>query len=349
MQTWTVILLKVLAADEMVTTQVVDTAVRWRLPRDMTPWRRLPGGAFQAFRDSGCALWHMVRRRPDCVHLNTSASLSVFKDCLIVMAAKLLGVRVVIHYHVGFLPSLARQHNWQWKMIAATMTMTDAVIVLGEDTATFLRGCNLGVDIRAIPNPIDWEESPVMERSQPSRRVRLLFLGQVFEGKGIFQLLQACRRLDPAEFELEVVGSVSESNRAKVRELAGPGHEQWLCLVGEVPRAEAVKRLRAADILVLPSIAEFEAFPYVVLEAMVSGRAIVASRRGAIPEILDAGATPCGLIVEPGNIDDLFLALRTLIRDEPQRVALGQRARLRAEQYYRAEKVVGQLREVWFS
>jgi glycosyltransferase involved in cell wall biosynthesis len=75
----------------------------------------------------------------------------------------------------------------------------------------------------------------------------------------------------------------------------------------------AASLLKAFDIFVLPSLKE--GLPYTILEAGLAGLPVIASRVGGIPEIIQHQVS--GLLVEPGNAQDIALALQTLI-DTPR-------------------------------
>ena len=89
------------------------------------------------------------------------------------------------------------------------------------------------------------------------------------------------------------------------------------------PREEMPDWYRACDVFVLSSLAE--GGPYVVLEAMASGRAVVATRVGRVPEMIVNGET--GLIVEPGSSEALSTAMAGLLSDDHLRHRLGAAAR----------------------
>ena len=81
-----------------------------------------------------------------------------------------------------------------------------------------------------------------------------------------------------------------------------------------------------ADVFVMPSLRE--GLPMALLEAMVAGKAIVASATGGIPEAIADGRE--GILVPPGNLDALARGLSSLLTDPRRRHALGVAARERA-------------------
>lgn len=88
------------------------------------------------------------------------------------------------------------------------------------------------------------------------------------------------------------------------------------------PVDEAAQFLKAADVFVLPS--QSEALAYVLIEACQAGIPSVASRVGGLPEIITDQQE--GLLVEPGNVDQLATALNKLVSDLNTRVSMSEKA-----------------------
>jgi glycosyltransferase involved in cell wall biosynthesis len=110
-----------------------------------------------------------------------------------------------------------------------------------------------------------------------------LYLGRVVPQKGVDVLLEAWRSLElpPDRAQLLIVGlpAVTDSYIDGLRAMAPPGCT-WLPM-----RRDVVPMLQASDVLVLPSRSN-EAFGRVVVEALATGRPVVASAVGGIPELL---------------------------------------------------------------
>jgi glycosyltransferase involved in cell wall biosynthesis len=93
---------------------------------------------------------------------------------------------------------------------------------------------------------------------------------------------------------------------------------------GYVPYGEELLRwYRRAHILVVPSLTE--GIPQVVIEAMANSVAIVATRVGGIPSLVEDGET--GLLVAAGSAEDLAAALRRMVVEPGLRCRLVERAR----------------------
>lgn len=142
--------------------------------------------------------------------------------------------------------------------------------------------------------------------------------------KNLGQLLEAFARLRGRTpgMRLLMVGSGPEE--ARLRSLAQSLSLSEACRF--LPSTPAVAALlRGIDIFVHPSLSE--GLPNAVMEAMASGCAVVASRVGGCPELIEDGVD--GLLVKPGDLNDLIAKLGALIDDPDLRAKLAAAATAR--------------------
>jgi glycosyltransferase involved in cell wall biosynthesis len=98
--------------------------------------------------------------------------------------------------------------------------------------------------------------------------------------------------------------------------------------IGWCSQAELPTHYRAADIVLVPTIAQ-DALSFTSVEAMAAGRPVVASRIGGLPYTVTAGLT--GLLFEPGNPLDLAAKIARLLDDPGLRREMGLAGRRRFE------------------
>ena len=170
--------------------------------------------------------------------------------------------------------------------------------------------------IEIIPNGIapDWNAPRVKQR-------RILLVSRLFERKGVQYLLQALGQ-SGLGYEVHIVG---DGPYRPTLELMARGLRDRVVFHGWVDQgSEDLKELyRTASIFVLPSIAEN--FPICLLEAMVSGAAIVATDLDACREVLGNAA----VFVPPGDPTAIRAKLVALINNRRARDRLADRARRR--------------------
>lgn len=110
------------------------------------------------------------------------------------------------------------------------------------------------------------------------------------------------------------------------------GLEQTVIFAGHTD--DVVSAYKSGDVVALSSITE--AFPYSVIEAMMSGRATVATDVGGVKEALQ----DCGILVRPRRHDELAEAITRLLKDEKLRATMAQEARNKALTYFTISNAV---------
>jgi glycosyltransferase involved in cell wall biosynthesis len=144
------------------------------------------------------------------------------------------------------------------------------------------------------------------------RPTRFLFVGADLERKGGHLLIEALASVSEP-WQLSVVTQAAVSERAGVHVHRGVR-----------PNSPELERLFTdADVFVLPTLAD--ALPHAVLEAMAAGLPVIATRVGAIPEVVEDGVT--GLLVAPGDLRSLTEALIRLALGVDERRRMGDRGR----------------------
>lgn len=178
--------------------------------------------------------------------------------------------------------------------------------------------------IAVKPNFVDIHQIPA------TRRHGLLFVGRLSVEKGVAVLARASALMSNAH--LRVAGEGPEEAL-----LEGLSEVERLgSLQGEIVRQE----MNNAVALVVPSIC-YENFPRTIVEAFACSLPVIASRIGALADLVKDGET--GLIFEPGNARDLADKMTWALAHPEQMIAMGQKARACYESHYTAERNYKQL------
>jgi glycosyltransferase involved in cell wall biosynthesis len=341
---WTGLLTEWLDANGKADYRVVDISPHWRAVDDLGIPHRLLGGSVQGALDICRVLAALVRFRPHVVHLTTSGSLAGLRDVTVLSMCRWFGAASVYHIRFGEVPRLRQEAGWEWRLILRAARLASRVMVLDKPTESTLQCVVAPEKVVLVPNCIGLE--PLRPRNAPSDHEtgRVCFVGWLLATKGVGELVDAWRVVRRRGWGLELVGPGKEAYRRQLAERLGNDGT----VLPECTYREAWDKIVAADIVVLPS--HTEGFPNVVLEAMAAGKAIVASRVGAIPEMLDAATSqPCGLLVEPKDVPSLAEALKRFMNDADLRSAFGKRARAKVERSYGTNDVFGRCLEIWRS
>lgn len=169
------------------------------------------------------------------------------------------------------------------------------------------------------PNFVDMPAPEVRSRSG------MLFVGRLSPEKGIEVLARACASLP--EVAVRVAGEGDQSML-----LAGFGHVRMLGAIGV---DQVRQEMLDAQCLVMPSI-WYENFPRTLVEAFACGLPVIASRLGAMAELVEDGVT--GLLFEPGSADGLAECIRWAIANPARMREMGGNARKVFEARYSAEE-----------
>lgn len=162
--------------------------------------------------------------------------------------------------------------------------------------------------------------------------------------KGVSNLLHAVSRLR-AHHNLDVqLVSKLEPNGPTEKLIAELGISDIVHSSSGLPDEELARLLASAEIACIPSL--YEGFSLPAVEAMASGTPIVASRAGALPEVLGEEGE-CARLVPPGNIDRLTAVLGELLDSPAQRRKLGAAGRQRALAVFSWESVAAQTVSVY--
>lgn len=165
-------------------------------------------------------------------------------------------------------------------------------------------------------------------------RAGALFVGRLSREKGIDVLLDALELLPG--IVIDVIGDGPELER-----LQAPPQ---LHSLGAREHAEIIARMQRSSYLVMPSI-WYEMFPLVLVEAFACGLPVIATRLGAMQELVDDGRT--GLLFESGSGKDLARKISWAERHPEEMLRMGRNARAEYLEKYTPQRNYEQLMEIY--
>jgi glycosyltransferase involved in cell wall biosynthesis len=159
-----------------------------------------------------------------------------------------------------------------------------------------------------------------------------LFVGRLSSEKGVDLLLRASERVGGKDYTLGIVGDGDLRTFVDRAALQSGGR---IIAAGAKSRASCLEAMRGARFVVVPSIC-YEQFPLAIVEAFASGAPVLASRLGAMAELVEDGVT--GRHFSPGDEADLAAALAWMTDHPAACAAMGRAARAVFEQRYTAAR-----------
>jgi glycosyltransferase involved in cell wall biosynthesis len=286
------------------------------LRRPLRPWRDLAALV---------ELTRLLRReRPDILHASSS------KAGVLGRVAALLArvpIRIFTAHgwaftaHAGLASLLYR---WADRLVRPLTSVTVCVAEQQRAAGIAARTCDPERTV-VIPNGVDVAGAP--RARLDGRPPVVVAVGRLKPPKDALTLVRALVRLPRGSYEARIVGDGPDRPRVE-EEIRSLGLTEHVRLAGD--RRDVPAQLAAADVFVLSSASE--GMPVSVLEAMAAGLPVVASRVGGVPELVAEGES--GLLVDPGEPDELAAALLRLVQDPELRRRLGAAGRARAEQRF---------------
>ena len=163
--------------------------------------------------------------------------------------------------------------------------------------------------ITVIPNFVD--DSYLKSMVNIGKGGYFLYVGTISRIKGLDYLINAFSYL-PSEIKLRIVGTGPD--RENLQLLANKLNLNNIEFVGFKSGDELLKEYQNCIATILPSNC-FDNFPTTILESFASGKPVIGSNLGGIPETVKTNAT--GILVEPGCVEDIVDAIKKMYNDEP--------------------------------
>ncbi|WP_455368122.1 glycosyltransferase family 4 protein [[Eubacterium] cellulosolvens] len=154
----------------------------------------------------------------------------------------------------------------------------------------------------------------ISSRISQTKKLKILFLGNLLPHKGLHTLLQALARLKTREWKLDVVGNhtINPQYSRSINKLITNRHLQsQVAIRGFLPQKDVERYLLESNLLAIPSI--YEGFGISYLEALGFGLPIIATTGGAAKEMVTHGNE--GFLVSPGDHKTLSRYINLLIKD----------------------------------
>ena len=328
---------------------IVDTGIyNKKRIHNMSSWT---GEGRRTFRIMASTLWYYAAIRPSIVHINYSVDanhkLGMLRDLACAVLGRLWGITVVGHYR-GDVSGIERDRVkgiYRW-LVRALVRASDLNIALNRDSLACMAALQRSEQRAPVSLPNFIQDSVfhhhVVRPADLSGCIRVLYAGRITAVKGCREILAVAQQLPEVDFIL--LGPVKSDM------------EPYLCtppanvvLGGDVAPDAVLQQMSSSDLFLFPTF-HAEGFPNAVLEAMAVGLPVVATRVGAIPEMIDDGMG--GLLIDSHAELEIVSALRILISDPEMRSRMGlfNRQKCQAEYSYSVviERLVSLYRKILY-
>ncbi len=210
---------------------------------------------------------------------------------------------------------LIKRRTMDYSKEFKSLSQMDKIVCVskGTETSVLTLYPQLGNKLRVIYNPIDKDQ--ILRQAQEyllfnKNDITIICVGRLVKEKGYSVLIQAHRELISEGVHHQVFvlgeGKLEEELKKDIQKL---NLQDTFVLLGY--KANPYPYIKAADIYVLPSI--FEGFSLSLVEAMVLGKPVVATKCVGPAEILN---NEYGLLAEPGDVRSLKESMKKLIEDK---------------------------------
>lgn len=291
------------------------------------------------FVDSLRLSMRLLRRDINCLHLNPSMNVTSFsRDTLLMMSASAVGFRNILVFFHGwderFAARIASNILYRF-LLRRGLGKASVIIVLGESFKNQLM--RMGVPGETISVGSTMFDSKVFDGVARAKRVKsqkLLFLSRFIKEKGVFELLDAFRRVHSRFPNTELILAGDGPERYSMEEYVKRHNLNGVVrFTGYLRGLDKGFILTNSDIFILPSYYA-EGFPISLLEAMAAGLPIISASVGGIADRFEDGKN--GILLESVSATSISGAVSKMIENEEWCLQIGRHNRTIAWDQYEA-------------
>ena len=264
-------------------------------------------------------------------HFHGASYNSFRRKLLLARIVKCLGARTIYHLHAGDFTGFHKILGTEY--IVKSFRSYDAIIVLSEYWKKYIE-TNFNYNrIYVINNVVDYP-SISKERKINDGKFTLLYMGALYEDKGIYDLLSLLYN-EKTYYEscvrLHICGGRTRQEVSKLSKKIKEYNLSNIVFFHGYVEGDAKSRLfNDCDALILPSY--YEGLPMCILEAMSYAKPVIATSVGSIPEIVTH--TVNGYLFNSGDIMDMNKCIKSIISLPDKGRRMGEAGRLRVTSFY---------------
>lgn len=273
------------------------------------------------------------------LHVNYASGKSWHRKKVILLFARLLGFKTVMHCHCN-LVRLSELHGVE--SVSRVLQTANLNIVLGCVNHDYAKSELHLTNCHTLNNPLEIDlSSHVPKSTKPT----FLFMGILDRKKGIFELIEAADILKNKgkDFQIFVCGSGMEEVHLK-EIVADVGLNDCIYFPGWISGEKKTEMFTRSHVFVLPSYTE--GMPMSIIESKGYGLPVISTTVGSIPQMVNEGET--GFLVAPADAKALAEAMQRYI-DNPELLKLHSRNSLASAEEYNVDNIRKKLEKLYES
>ena len=274
----------------------------------------------------------LIFNKPELCYLAITAKGKAFyKDSVIALCIRLLGIPIVYHFHNKGVR--LRQNKTLDNFLYQKVFNNSSAILLSKHLYTDVKKYFDPKNIHICPNGIPKTRNLKIDRKKNKKKlIRILFLSNLIESKGVKILLSACRIVKKRNlnFKCVFVGGEGDITKTSIETMIKEyGLEKEVIYKGKKYNNDKYIEFLKSDLFVLPTFYDNECFPLVLLEAMQASLPVISTPEGGIRDIVIDSVT--GFLVD--QKDDISLAdkIEFLLNNPKIKIKMGINGRKRFE------------------
>lgn len=282
-------------------------------------------------------LFKVISQKPDLCYYALSTTGSAFlKDSMLITLLRIFNIKTIFHLHnkgiAGYKDNLI--YNSLYKFIFKKSN----VILLSKHLYFDIEKYVAADKVYYCPNGIMDYHHSTSSKIHENKVFKILFLSNLIETKGVFDLIDACEILQNKglKFQCEFIGGEGDITEEQFNDYVGKKKlSQNVKYSGKRFGMEKEKAYTASDAFVFPTFYPNECFPLVLIEAMQYALPIISTFEGGIPDMVDDENT--GFLIQRGNVDLLAEKIEFLMWNPNIRIEMGKKGREKYESLFTME------------
>lgn len=274
------------------------------------------------------------------VHLHTAADGSFKRNSQLTGLAKRFGRKVIMHIHASRFKDFYNESEDKSRILD-TLQSVDRLIVLSESWKEWFKTIGVAQDKITILHNITPEPTPIPQAKKKDGKVRFLFMGEIGQRKGVFDILRAlAAHHEEAAGRMELIIGGNKNEQKLLDAIKENRLEGIVRFEGWVSGDKKLRLLNEADVYILPSFNE--GLPISILEAMSYGCPIISTPVGGIPEVVNSN----GVLVTPGNETEIWSAMERYMKNPSLIESEGSQSLVNVKEYL-PDHVMNHLQEIY--